>query len=115
MKVTYIGDPLDLNEGPAVITHHGETFEKGKAREVDDDHPFAEGFRTNPTFKVEGQKPPVRMDVDHMPTERDAVIERLEAMGQKVDKRQGLAALQEQEAKANADAEAAAAKARASA
>lgn len=54
-QVTFIGDPANKGDGPALITISGLTFEKGKPREVED----AEALRRlggNSHFKVEAKK-----------------------------------------------------------
>lgn len=110
LKVTY--NPQDSD--PQTVTQFGVTLEAGKAVNVPGDHEKADKFRHNPTFSVEGQEPPARVDENHAPTERDAIIDRLTARGAKVDRRASLATLQEQEAELNKKAEEAAAKAYAS-
>ena len=52
-SVTYIGTPDDDTSS---IEQFGQTFEKGKAVQMDADDPNLDKLRNNPTFKVTGGK-----------------------------------------------------------
>lgn len=104
MKVKYVGDPLAHFEGPASITYFDIPFKKGEWTEVPDDHPQADKFRGNGTFEVQGAKKDEAAGdkSDASNPEYEQVVSDLEALGEKVDRRKGLAALQDQLAKATA-------------
>ena len=50
-SVTYVGTAGDDTTS---IEQFGQTFEKGKAVQIDDKDPNFEKFKNNPTFEVKG-------------------------------------------------------------